>query len=97
MDVNANITINYDFHGTLPVLFQILCCEWSNKEISNAVDGGKKMSSKISLPKPELIEGDINFPEMIKQDFRKAILIISLSMISGILVTGALFALAYFI
>ncbi len=55
------------------------------------------MSKQISLPKPELIEGEINFPEMIKQDFRKAILIISLSMISGLLVTGALFALAYFI
>lgn len=55
------------------------------------------MSSKISLPKPELIEGEVNFPEMIKQDFRKAVLIISLSMISGLIVTGALFVLAYFI
>ncbi|MHA1155430.1 MAG: hypothetical protein ACTSQK_04920 [Candidatus Heimdallarchaeota archaeon] len=55
------------------------------------------MSKQISLPKPELIEGEIDFPEMIKQDFRKAVLIIGLSMMSGLVITGALFVLAWFI
>ena len=55
------------------------------------------MSSKNSLPQPEFIEGEIDFPEMIKQDFRKAVLIISLSAITALIVTGGLFALAFFI
>ena len=55
------------------------------------------MSSISKLPKPEFIEGDIDFPEMIKQDFRKAILILSLTLISALVFTGGFFALAYFI
>lgn len=54
------------------------------------------MSSKITLPQPEFIEGEIDFPEMIKQDFRKAIMILSLSVITALIFTGGLFALAYF-
>ena len=55
------------------------------------------MSSKSSLPTPEFIEGEIDFPEMIKQDFRKAVLIISLSVVTALVVTGGLFILAFFI
>jgi len=55
------------------------------------------MSTKISLPKPEFIEGDIDYPEMINKDFRKAIMIISLSVITALVFTGGLFALAFFL
>ncbi|MBK5113626.1 MAG: hypothetical protein JJE41_08340 [Candidatus Heimdallarchaeota archaeon] len=53
--------------------------------------------SQIKLPKAELIQGDIDYPEMIKQDFRKALLIIGLTVLSTLVVTTGLFVMAWFI
>ena len=53
--------------------------------------------TKSKLPKPELFEGEVDFPEMIKKDFRKAVLIISLTALSTIVLVGALWALAFFL
>ena len=53
--------------------------------------------SQLKLPKAELMEGEIDYPEMIKRDFRKAILIISLATISTIVVTAGLFVMAWFL
>ncbi|MBN1328261.1 MAG: hypothetical protein JXA54_02195 [Candidatus Heimdallarchaeota archaeon] len=50
----------------------------------------------LSLPKPELIQGDIDYPEMIKADFKKAITIIGLSLLTTLIVTTGIFLLAYF-
>ena len=51
----------------------------------------------IQLPKPELIEGEIDFPEMIKADFRKATLIIALSVLTTIIFTAGLWAIMQFL
>jgi hypothetical protein len=63
------------------------------------VKGGKKMSeqSKLKLPKPEFIQGEIDYPEMIRKDFRKALLIILLSMISSVILTIGVWALLNFL
>ncbi|MBY8993791.1 MAG: hypothetical protein KGD59_04520 [Candidatus Heimdallarchaeota archaeon] len=53
--------------------------------------------SQIKLPKAELIQGNIDYPEMIKQDFRKALLIIGLTVLSTLVVTTGLFVMAWFI
>ncbi|HUU77988.1 MAG TPA: hypothetical protein VMX55_06545 [candidate division Zixibacteria bacterium] len=52
---------------------------------------------KFDLPKPEFIEGEIDFPEMIKQDFRKAMLIVALSGITSIIVSAIIWAILFFI
>ena len=54
-------------------------------------------TTKLKLPKPELLEGEIDYPEMIKKDFRKAILILILTTLSTIVLVGALWALAFFL
>jgi len=51
--------------------------------------------SKLKLPKPEFIQGEIDYPEMIKKDFRKAMLIITLTLISSIISTIAVWALLF--
>jgi len=48
----------------------------------------KKRHSKIE--KPEIIEGEIDFPEMIKADFRKALLIIGLTFLATMITTAGL-------
>jgi hypothetical protein len=53
--------------------------------------------SKLKLPKPEFIQGEIDYPEMIKKDFRKALLIITLSLLSTIVATAAVWALLFFL
>lgn len=53
--------------------------------------------SKLKLPKPEFIQGEIDYPEMIKKDFRKAMLIITLTLISSIISTIAVWALLFFL
>ncbi|MEA2069795.1 MAG: hypothetical protein U9O98_00740 [Asgard group archaeon] len=53
--------------------------------------------TKIDLPKPEFIEGEIDFPEMIRKDYRKALTIIALTLITTLIVTGGLWAIAYFL
>jgi hypothetical protein len=53
--------------------------------------------STPKLPKAEFIHGEIDYPEMIKQDFRKALLIILLSVFSTLAVTAGLFVLAWFV
>ena len=55
------------------------------------------MSRKTKLPKAEYLQGDIDFPEMIRADFRKAILINALTLSLTIVVTGGLFLLAFFL
>ena len=52
---------------------------------------------KLKLPKPELIEGQIDFPEMIKKDFRKALLIVGLTLLTTLIITGGLVGLFYYI
>ncbi|MGC9779865.1 MAG: hypothetical protein HZR80_11530 [Candidatus Heimdallarchaeota archaeon] len=54
-------------------------------------------TTKLKLPKPELFEGEVDFPEMIKKDFHKAVLILSLTALSTIILVGALWALAFFL
>ncbi|HUT82931.1 MAG TPA: hypothetical protein VMZ29_17175 [Candidatus Bathyarchaeia archaeon] len=49
-----------------------------------------------SLPKPEFIQGEIDYPEMIKADFKKAITIIGLSLLTTIVVATSIFLLAFF-
>jgi len=49
------------------------------------------------LPKAEFIHGEIDYPEMIKQDFRKAFRIIVLSSISTIAIVAGLFVMAWFL
>ncbi|MBD3192786.1 MAG: hypothetical protein GF308_19255 [Candidatus Heimdallarchaeota archaeon] len=55
------------------------------------------MSKTDKLPRAEYLRGEIDFPEMIRADYRKAILIHLLSAIATILVTGGLFLLAFFL
>lgn len=52
--------------------------------------------SKLKLPKPEFIQGEIDYPEMIRKDFRKALLIIILSTISSVITTITVWALLAF-
>jgi hypothetical protein len=52
---------------------------------------------KLSLPKPEFIEGEIDYPEMIKKDFRKAMLILTLSVITALVVSTGVWALFQFL
>jgi len=49
------------------------------------------------LPKPELIEGEIDYTEMIKKDYRKATLIILLTILATGIVTVGLFLLFFFL
>lgn len=51
----------------------------------------------IKLPKPELIEGEVDFPEMIKADFRKALLIIMLTVVTTLIFTAGLWAIMQFL
>lgn len=51
----------------------------------------------LKLPKPEFIEGEIDYPEMIKKDLRKAMLIMGLSAISSMILTAIVWALLYFL
>ncbi len=51
----------------------------------------------VKLPEAELIQGEIDFPEMIKADFRKALLVIGLSLLSTVILTVGLWALVYFL
>jgi hypothetical protein len=53
--------------------------------------------TKLKLPKPEFIEGEIDYPEMIKKDFRKAMLIITLTVLTTIFVTVGVWALYQFL
>ena len=53
--------------------------------------------SQLKLPKPEFLEGEIDYPEMIKRDYRKALLIIFLSTISTVAIAAELFVLAFFL
>ena len=53
--------------------------------------------SQLTLPKAEFLEGEIDYPEMIKRDYRKALLIIFLSTISTVAIVAGLFVLAFFI
>lgn len=50
----------------------------------------------LSLPKPEFIQGDIDYPEMIKQDFRKAMLIIGLAALGSLILTAGIWLLYFF-
>ncbi len=50
----------------------------------------------LNLPKPELIQGEIDYPEMIKADFKKAVTIITLSLVTTIIITTGIFLLAFF-
>jgi len=52
---------------------------------------------QLKLPKPEFLEGEIDYPEMIKRDYRKALLIIFLSTISTVAIAAGLFVLAFFL
>ena len=54
-------------------------------------------TEKFSLPKPEFISGEIDYPEMIKRDFREAMLILGLSAILALVFVAGLFTLFYFI
>jgi len=49
------------------------------------------------IPKPEIIEGEIDFPEMIKADFRKALIIIGLTLLATMLTTAGLLAIFLFL
>ena len=54
------------------------------------------MAKEIKLPKPEFIAGDIDYPEMIKKDFRKALMILVLAILStAVIITGFYFLLLY--
>jgi hypothetical protein len=53
--------------------------------------------SQIKLPKAELLEGEIDYPEMIKRDYRKSLLIIGLAVLSTLVVTVGLFVMAFFL
>ncbi len=53
--------------------------------------------SQLKLPKPEFIQGEIDYPEMIKQDYRKALLIIFLSTISTVAIVVGLFVMDFFL
>jgi hypothetical protein len=50
----------------------------------------------VSLPKAELIQGKIDYPEMIKNDFKKAMLILGLSLLTSLVFIAGLFALFYY-
>ena len=54
-------------------------------------------SDDIKLPKAEFIQGEIDFPEMIQKDFRKALAIVISSIITTIFVTAGIWALYYFV
>ncbi|MHA1740216.1 MAG: hypothetical protein ACTSXA_15740 [Candidatus Heimdallarchaeota archaeon] len=51
----------------------------------------------VKLPEAELIQGEVDFPEMIKADFRKAMTIMGLATIATAIFTVALWALVYFL
>ena len=51
----------------------------------------------IKLPEVELIQGEVDFPEMIKADFKKALLIMGLSTIATAIFTVAMWALVHFL
>ncbi|NPE08184.1 MAG: hypothetical protein GNW80_07880 [Asgard group archaeon] len=53
--------------------------------------------SQLKLPKAEFIHGEIDYPEMIKRDYRKALLVIFLATISTVAIVAGLFVLAFFI
>lgn len=55
------------------------------------------LDTKFTLPKPELIQGEIDFPEMIKKDFRKALSIVLLSVFTTLVVVAGLWVLLYFL
>lgn len=55
------------------------------------------LSQTDKLPKAEYLKGEIDFPEMIRADYRKAILVHLLSATATLLVTGGLFLLAFFL
>ena len=50
----------------------------------------------VKLPEVELIQGDVDYPEMIKADFKKAMLIMGLSIIATAIFTVGMWALVYF-
>ncbi|MHA1243883.1 MAG: hypothetical protein ACTSP7_04825 [Candidatus Heimdallarchaeota archaeon] len=49
----------------------------------------------VKLPEAELIQGEVDFPGMIKADFRKAMTIMGLATIATAIFTVALWALVY--
>ncbi|MHA1125294.1 MAG: hypothetical protein ACTSO7_06255 [Candidatus Heimdallarchaeota archaeon] len=51
----------------------------------------------IKLPEAEFIVGEVDFPEMIKADFRKAMLIMGLTTISTAIITVGLWALVHYL
>lgn len=51
----------------------------------------------IKLPEVELIQGEVDFPEMIKADFRKALIIMGLSVLCTAVLTVGLWAIVYFL
>jgi hypothetical protein len=51
----------------------------------------------IKLPEAELIAGEVDFPEMIKADFRKALTIMGLATLATAIFTVALWALVHFL
>ncbi len=51
----------------------------------------------VNLPEVELIQGEVDFPEMIKADFRKAMTIMGLAIIATAIFTVAMWALVHFL
>jgi hypothetical protein len=51
----------------------------------------------IKLPEVELIQGEVDYPEMIKADFKKAMTIMILSTIGSIILTVGIWALVHFL
>ena len=49
------------------------------------------------MEKPEIIEGEIDFPEMIKADFRKALVIIGLTLLATMITTAGLLLIFLFL
>jgi hypothetical protein len=52
---------------------------------------------KSPLPKAEFIQGEIDYPEMINKDFRKAVTIVLLTILSTLIFVGGVFAIAFFV
>ena len=51
----------------------------------------------IKLPEVELIQGEVDFPEMIQADFKKALIIMGLSMLATAIITVGLWALVHYL
>lgn len=55
------------------------------------------MAKELKLPQAEYVAGNVDYPEMVKKDFRKAVMILMLTGLStAVIVAGLYFILLYF-